>query len=50
MRRDFVHYLWRGVGRQVIRELREHGAMVHIIDMVWGRDDRLWPALDGVVR
>ncbi|WP_209439778.1 DUF6919 domain-containing protein [Streptomyces flavochromogenes] len=50
MRRDFVHYLWRGVGRQAIRELREHGAMVHIIDMVWGRDDRLWPALDGVVR
>ncbi|MEU2075443.1 hypothetical protein [Streptomyces sp. NPDC013489] len=50
MRRDSIHANWRGVGRQAIRELREHGATVHIIDTEWGRDDRLWPALAGVVR
>lgn len=50
MRRDAVHYFWRGVGHRAIREVRQHGAMVHVIDMTWGRDDRLWPALVGAVR
>ena len=50
MRRDFIHSNWGGVGRQALRELREHGATLHIIDTEWGRDDRLWPALVGAVR
>ncbi|MFJ6579270.1 DUF6919 domain-containing protein [Streptomyces sp. NPDC091368] len=49
-RRDDVHHIWRGVGHRAVRELREHGAFVHIYDPVWGRDDRLWPALMGAVR
>ncbi|TXS22415.1 hypothetical protein EAO70_06020 [Streptomyces sp. adm13(2018)] len=49
-RRDYVHTMWRGVGHRALRELREHGASIHIYDPVWGRDDRLWPALAGVVR
>ncbi|MEW5658330.1 hypothetical protein ABGT92_23790 [Streptomyces cinereoruber] len=50
MRRNDIHSMWRGIGSQALRELKEHGAKVHIIDTEWGRDDRLWPALDGVVR
>ncbi|MFE7580775.1 DUF6919 domain-containing protein [Streptomyces gardneri] len=41
---------WRGVGRQALRELREHGAVIHLHDTVWGRDNTLWPALMGAVR
>ncbi|MFD3568461.1 DUF6919 domain-containing protein [Streptomyces sp. NPDC058667] len=50
MRRDSVHCNWRGVGHRALREVRQHGATIHIIDPVWGRDDRLWPALMGAVR
>ncbi|MGW4050818.1 DUF6919 domain-containing protein [Streptomyces sp. NPDC004779] len=50
MRRNDIHHHWRGVGRQAIRELKEHGAKLTIIDTDWGRDDRLWSALMGAVR
>lgn len=50
MRRNDIHATWRGVGGQGLRELKEHGAKLHIIDTEWGRDDRLWPALMGAVR
>lgn len=49
-RRDYVHYNWRGVGHRALREMREHGASITVYDPVWGRDDRLWPALLGAVR
>ncbi|MFD6360181.1 DUF6919 domain-containing protein [Streptomyces roseolus] len=41
---------WEGVGRQAFRELRSHGVHLTFYDPIWGRDDRLWPALMGVVR
>ncbi|MFH8627777.1 DUF6919 domain-containing protein [Streptomyces vietnamensis] len=41
---------WHGIGRQALRELRKYGARLTVVDPVWGRDDRLWPALAGVVR
>lgn len=50
MRRNDIHTTWRGIGRQALREVRQHGAAIHIIDTAWGRDDRLWPALMGAVR
>ncbi|MER7623924.1 hypothetical protein [Streptomyces sp. NPDC126503] len=49
-RRNDIHHIWRGVGHRARRELREHGTTIHIYDPVWGRDDRLWPALAGAVR
>jgi hypothetical protein len=36
---------WNGVGRHALRALRDHGAPVAFVDLVWGRDDRLWPTL-----
>lgn len=41
---------WEGTSRQVLRELRSHGTHLTFYDPVWGRDDRLWPALMGAVR
>ncbi|MFJ5785349.1 DUF6919 domain-containing protein [Streptomyces hydrogenans] len=41
---------WDGIGRQAFRDLRSHGAHLTFYDPVWGRDDRLWPALMGAVR
>ena len=49
-RRDNVHYVWRGVGHRALRELRDHGVVVHIYDPTWGRDNQLWPALIGAIR
>lgn len=36
---------WGGVGRGAIRELRT-ATHLTLVDPVWGRDDRLWTALD----
>ncbi|GGU91099.1 hypothetical protein GCM10010275_30200 [Streptomyces litmocidini] len=47
-RRDYIHSNWRGIGHRALRELRQHGAVINIYDPVWGRDDRLWPALDAL--
>ena len=41
---------WHGLSRQGLKELRTHGAVLHIVDPVWGRDDRLWPALANAIR
>lgn len=41
---------WHGVGRHALRELSQHGTTLHVIDMAWGRDDRLWPALVNAIR
>ncbi|MGW4075990.1 DUF6919 domain-containing protein [Streptomyces asiaticus] len=48
-RRDQIAYEWRGVGGRAIRELRT-ATYITIFDPVWGRDDRLWPALAQAVR
>lgn len=50
MNRNAVTREWRGVGRHAIADLKQHGVRIHLIDLAWGRDDRLWPALMGVVR
>lgn len=50
MRRDGITREWRGVGRHAIADLKRNGVRIHVIDTVWGRDDRLWPALAGAVR
>lgn len=50
LRRDDVTREWRGVGRHAIADLRQHGVRIHVIDMTWGRDDRLWPALSNTIR
>ncbi|MFD4392599.1 DUF6919 domain-containing protein [Streptomyces sp. NPDC058495] len=42
--RDHLAHEWAGTGRRALRELRR-GTTVHVFDPVWGRDDRLWPAL-----
>ncbi|RSS59808.1 DUF6919 domain-containing protein [Streptomyces sp. WAC01280] len=41
---------WHGIGRQAMRDLRSRGVRLTLIDPIWGRDDRLWPALIGAVR
>ncbi|PVC73488.1 hypothetical protein DBP18_14170 [Streptomyces sp. CS081A] len=41
---------WEGIGRRAFRDLRAHGVHLVFYDPVWGRNDRLWPALDGAVR
>lgn len=41
---------WSCLDRQGLKELRDHGAVLHIVDPVWGRDDRLWPALANAIR
>lgn len=48
--RDHAAREWHGIGRHALRELRDHGAVLHIVDPVWGRDDRLWPALTNAIR
>lgn len=50
LRRDETTRQWQGIGRQALRELKHHGSTLHVIDMSWGRDDRLWPALKGIAR
>ncbi|MFF6888699.1 DUF6919 domain-containing protein [Streptomyces sp. NPDC012421] len=42
--RDQLAREWAGTGRRALRELRR-GTAVHVVDPVWGRNDRLWPAL-----
>ncbi|MFE2164862.1 DUF6919 domain-containing protein [Streptomyces sp. NPDC059447] len=49
-RRDWMAREWHGVSRHALRELRQHGVTLHLIDMTWGRDNRLWPALANAVR
>lgn len=41
---------WHGIGRHALRELKARGTVLHIVDPVWGRDDRLWPALASSIR
>ncbi|GAA3267910.1 DUF6919 domain-containing protein [Streptomyces lavendulae] len=41
---------WSCLGSQGLKELRDHGAVLHVVDPVWGRDDRLWPALTSAIR
>lgn len=36
---------WRGLGRDALRELRD-ATHLTLIDTEWGRDNRLWPALN----
>ncbi|MGW6872884.1 DUF6919 domain-containing protein [Streptomyces xanthophaeus] len=48
--RDWKAREWQGVGRHALRELRQHAVSLNIVDLTWGRDDRLWPALLGAVR
>lgn len=50
LRRNDVTREWTGTGRHALRDLRENGVRIHLIDMTWGRDDRLWPALANTVR
>ncbi|MFF5703424.1 DUF6919 domain-containing protein [Streptomyces sp. NPDC012794] len=50
MRRNDVVREWRGVGHQAIRDLKENGVRIHLIDLTYGRDDRLWPALANAIR
>lgn len=50
IRRDDVTRDWHGIGRHALRELKDHGVRIHVIDMTWGRDDRLWPALTNTIR
>lgn len=42
--RNQIAYEWKGIGGRVVRELRR-ATYLTLIDPVWGRDDRLWPAL-----
>ncbi|MFE7412915.1 DUF6919 domain-containing protein [Streptomyces laurentii] len=42
--RDHLAHIWAGTGRRALRDLRR-GVPVCVLDPVWGRDDRLWPAL-----
>ncbi|MEU1787099.1 hypothetical protein ABZ553_14740 [Streptomyces sparsogenes] len=47
--RRVINSEWRGIGRHATNELR--GAThIDLIDPVWGRDDRLWPALANAIR
>jgi hypothetical protein len=48
--RDWKAREWQGVGRHALRELRQHGTTLNIVDMSWGRDDRLWAALANATR
>ncbi|MFJ4637583.1 DUF6919 domain-containing protein [Streptomyces hygroscopicus] len=48
-RRGQIAYEWPGIGGRAIRELRR-STYLTLIDPVWGRDDRLWPALANAIR
>lgn len=48
--RDHAAREWHGIGRHALGELKDHGVRLHIVDPVWGRDDRLWPALANAIR
>lgn len=50
LRRNEVTREWHGIGRHALRELKEHGVRLHLIDTTWGRDDCLWPALTNAIR
>lgn len=50
LRRDQLARDWHGIGRSAMRELRVHGVHLTLMDPVWGRDDRLWPALREAVQ
>lgn len=47
--RNQIAYEWNGVGGRAVRELRR-STYLTLIDPVWGRDDRLWPALQQATR
>ncbi|OMI34401.1 DUF6919 domain-containing protein [Streptomyces sparsogenes] len=47
--RRMINTEWRGIGRHATNELC-HATHIDLIDPVWGRDDRLWPALANVIR
>jgi hypothetical protein len=38
-----------GIGRRARRGLIREGVLLAVIDPVWGRDGRLWPALDRAI-
>lgn len=46
--RNQIAYEWPGVGGRAVRELRK-STYLTLIDPVWGRDDRLWPALANAI-
>lgn len=48
--RDHAAREWQGIGRHALRELKDHGTRLIIVDPAWGRDDRLWPALANAIR
>lgn len=48
--RDHLAREWSCLSRQGLQELRRHGSVLHMVDPVWGRDDRLWPALANAIR
>lgn len=48
--RDHAAREWHGIGRHALRELKDHGVRLNVVDPVWGRDDRLWPALANAIR
>ncbi|WP_405941599.1 DUF6919 domain-containing protein [Streptomyces sp. NBC_00207] len=41
---------WHGIGRHALREVKDRSVRLNIVDPVWGRDDRLWPALANAIR
>ncbi|MGW3427946.1 DUF6919 domain-containing protein [Streptomyces melanosporofaciens] len=45
---DHIATSWQGVGEEALRELRT-STYLTLVDPVWGRDDRLWPALTGAI-
>lgn len=47
--RRMINTDWRGIGRHATNELRR-STYLTLIDPVWGRDDRLWPALANAIR
>lgn len=48
--RNMLAREWNGIGRRAFRDLRAHGVHLIVYDPVWGRDDRLWPALANAIR
>ncbi|MCQ8831776.1 DUF6919 domain-containing protein [Streptomyces malaysiensis] len=47
--RRVINSEWSGIGRHATNELRR-STYLELIDPVWGRDDRLWPALQQAIR
>lgn len=46
--RKQIHYEWPGIGGQAVRNLRT-ATILTLIDLQWGRDSVLWPALTRAV-